>query len=63
LEKLEASLANEENDDNALTRFEWLEIMIRITFAKFIDSMQIGDPSLAYATLMRETHDTLKEVQ
>merc|ERR1711865_103690 len=43
----EAKEDNKENDDRALTRFEFLEALVRIAFLKFFDTGITDDPSAA----------------
>lgn len=40
------------NDDNALCRFEFLEMMVRIAKGKYVDSGYMGDLAVATETLI-----------
>jgi hypothetical protein len=47
----ERKLENDANDDRQLLRFEFLEILLRIAFAKFLQSGRTNDPSDAVQML------------
>jgi hypothetical protein len=50
----------EENNDNALMRFEWIEILVRVAIAKFIqDKRMTEDISTAMEYLCRYHLDTM----
>lgn len=47
---------NEENDDNALMRFEWVEILIRVAIEKFIRDKAVTDNVCDAFIMLCEQH-------
>jgi hypothetical protein len=53
-EGMATTAENEENDSNALVQFELYEVLVRLSFEKYINSNEMNDASDALDRLMKE---------